>query len=254
MSGINSIGTTDYSWLFSTKTQRQDSISQLWSSYNNYHSNATSALAGINEINTNLQSLMTSYDDAKTAFNAEFEENMSALSESAKQVSRYSFHVVPDGAITKTETTDPNGIISTSTTYSKDLQSALDAVSNFVSNYNSSLQFLPFRGASKIWRTLSATQLIARQATRQSVFRFKATVCLKSTRKCLPMPSSIIPTKFQASWVQTGLQVKLSNTFLLPLSNRTGSSRPRSLCSVIKSIPPRFTPATPILPCRLTPA
>ncbi|MBR0061398.1 MAG: hypothetical protein IJP68_07950, partial [Selenomonadaceae bacterium] len=67
MSGINSIGSADYSWLFSTKTQRQDSISQLWSSYNNYHSNATSTLAGISEINTNLHSLMTSYYDAKTA-------------------------------------------------------------------------------------------------------------------------------------------------------------------------------------------
>ena len=142
MAGINSIGSSDYSWLFSTKAQRQDSISQLWTSYNNYHSNATSTLAGISEINTNLRSLMSSYDDAKSAFNAEFEENMSDLSESAKQVSRYSFKVPPNGAITKTETTDANGIISTSTTYSKDLQSALDAVSNFVSNYNSSLQFL----------------------------------------------------------------------------------------------------------------
>ena len=141
MAGINSISTSDYGWLFSTKTQRQDSISQLWSSYNNYHSNAASALSGLSEINTNLRSLLSSYDDAKTAFNAEFEENMSALSESARQVSSYSFHVVPEGAITKTSTTDPNGITSTSTTYSKDLQAALGAVNDFVSNYNSSLQF-----------------------------------------------------------------------------------------------------------------
>ncbi len=142
MLGINSISSAGYSWLSGNRTQKQDSISQLWTSYNNYHSDATSTLAGIREINTNLQSLLSSYDDTKTAFNAEFEENMSALSESARQVSRYSFNTPPEGAITKTETTDANGIISTSTTYSKDLQMALEAVSNFVSNYNSSLQFL----------------------------------------------------------------------------------------------------------------
>ena len=141
MSGINAIG-TDYSWLFNTKNQKQDSVSKLWSSYSNYKSNAASTLSGLTEINTNLKSVLSSYTEAKNTFNVEFEENMSALSESSKEVARYSFSVPKDGAITKTETTDENGIVSTKTTYSKDLQSALDVVNDFVSNYNSSLKFL----------------------------------------------------------------------------------------------------------------
>ena len=142
MAGINTIGyVRDYSWLFSSPTKKQDSIAKLWNAYGNYQSNATSALAGLSEVSANLKSVLNSYDAAKTTFNTELKENMDALGESAKEVSKYSFSVAKEGAITKTETTDDNGIISTKTTYSKDLQSALDVVSNFVGNYNSSIKF-----------------------------------------------------------------------------------------------------------------
>ena len=144
MSGINPIGTTDYSWLFNStaNNKKQDSISQLWNAYGNYQSNAQSSLAGLSEINANLKAVLASYDEAKNTFNAEFKENMDSLSESAKEVAKYSFSVAKEGAITNTETTDENGITSIKTTYSKDLQSALDVVSDFVSDYNSSLKFL----------------------------------------------------------------------------------------------------------------
>ena len=141
MSGINSIGTTDYSWLFNTNTKKQDSVARLWNAYGDYQSNAQTALSGLSEINANLKSVLASYDEAKNTFNREFEENMSALSESSKEIQKYSFSVPKDGAITKTETTDSNGVISTTTTYSKDLQTALDVVGDFISNYNSSLKF-----------------------------------------------------------------------------------------------------------------
>ena len=143
MSGINPIGTTDYSWLFGTQNnKRQDSIAQLWNAYGNYQSNATNALSGLSEINANLKSVLASYEEAKSTFNLEFEENMKDLSESSKEVQKYSFSVAKEGAITKTETTDENGIVSTKTTYSKDLQKALDVVGDFISNYNSSIKFL----------------------------------------------------------------------------------------------------------------
>ena len=141
MSGINAIG-NDYSWLFGTQNKKQDSITQLWNAYGNYQSNAQNALAGLGEVNANLKSVLTSYNEAKSAFNAEFKENMDALSESAKEIEKYSFSVAKEGAITNTETTDENGITTTKTTYSKDLQSALDIVSDFISNYNTSLKFL----------------------------------------------------------------------------------------------------------------
>ena len=143
MSGINPIGTQDYSWLFDTgQTKKQDSVAKLWNAYGNYQSNAQNALSGLSEINANLKSVLASYEEAKTTFNTEFKDNMSALSESAKEVQKYSFSVAKEGAITNTETTDENGIVTTKTTYSKDLQSALDVVSEFVSNYNTSLKFL----------------------------------------------------------------------------------------------------------------
>lgn len=145
MSGINAISSTDFSWLFNSTQQskrQNSSVTQLWQSYSNYKSKATTALSGLSEINANLRSVLSSYDEAKTAFNAEFKENMSALSESSREVAKYSFNVAKSGAITKTETTEENGITSTKTTYSKDLQAALDVVSDFVGNYNSSLKFL----------------------------------------------------------------------------------------------------------------
>ena len=141
MSGINSIGSTDYSWLFSTNTKKQDSLARLWNAYGDYQANAQTALSGLSEISSNLKSVMASYDEAKNMFNLEFKDNMSALSESSKEIKKFSFSVPKDGAITKTETTDENGVTSTKTTYSKDLQSALDVVNDFVSNYNSSLKF-----------------------------------------------------------------------------------------------------------------
>ncbi|MBR4905211.1 MAG: hypothetical protein IKZ53_11145 [Selenomonadaceae bacterium] len=138
MSGINATGTQDYSWLLdSVQTKKQDSTAHV-----NYQSNEQDSLAGFIEINANLKSVLTSYNEAKNAFNSEFKENMSALSESAKEIEKYSFSVAKEGAITNTETTDENGIITTKTTYSKDLQSALDVVNEFVSNYNTSLKFL----------------------------------------------------------------------------------------------------------------
>lgn len=142
MSGINAIGTNDYSWLFNTQNKKQDSVARLWNAYGDYQSNAQNALAGLSEINANLKSVMASYDEAKTTFNMEFEDNMSALSKSSKEIQKYSFSIPKEGAITKTATTDENGIVSTEITYSKDLQSALDVISDFVSNYNASIKFL----------------------------------------------------------------------------------------------------------------
>lgn len=147
MAGINSIG-NDYSWLFNSTTnnKKQDSIAKLWSAYGNYQANANSALAGLSEINSNLKSLLASYDEAKTTFNAEFNENMSELSDSAAALKNYNFKVESEGAITKTTETDKDGKTSTTTTYSKDLQAALDTVKNFVDDYNGTIKFFQDNG------------------------------------------------------------------------------------------------------------
>ena len=139
---INSLGgVNNYSWLFNNKNQKQNSINQLWSSYGNFQNNATSALAGLSEINANLKSVMASYDDAKKAFNSEFSETMEDLSASAEKLKGYNFNVESEGAITTKSETDEDGNVTTTTTYSKDLQAALDTVKNFVDDYNSAIKF-----------------------------------------------------------------------------------------------------------------
>ena len=140
--GITSIS-NDYSWLFnSVAGKKQDSISKLWSAYGNFQSNATTALSGLSEINANLKSVLASYDEAKQTFNAEFSDNMTALSKSAAALKAYNFGGInPEGAITTTDTADKDGNISTTTTYSKDLQAAIDTVRGFVDDYNTALNF-----------------------------------------------------------------------------------------------------------------
>ena len=137
---INSIANSG--WLFNTTgAKQQDSITKLWSNYNASQQNATGALAGLQEVNANLKALMASYEEAKSAFNTEFGENMDALSASAEKVAGYNFHVEKEGAITSTTETDEDGNVTTTTTYSKELQDALDTVKDFVSDYNSSIAF-----------------------------------------------------------------------------------------------------------------
>ena len=142
---VNSIGNGAFgnNFLFNTATKKQDSISQLWSSYGSYQNNAATALSGLTEISTNVRSLLSSYDDAKSAFNSEFDENMTALSKSAAKVKDYNFKLEDSaGAITTTDTTDEKtGKVTTTTTYSKELQSALDTVKDLVKDYNSSVKF-----------------------------------------------------------------------------------------------------------------
>ncbi|MBQ4405365.1 MAG: hypothetical protein II857_13300 [Selenomonadaceae bacterium] len=142
MAGINSLGGVGNSgWLFGNNNQKQNSINQLWSSYGNFQNNAASALAGLTEINANMKSVMSSYEDAKSAFQSEFSENMENLSASAEKLKTYNFNVEKDGAITTTTDTDQNGVTTTTTTYSKDLQSALDTVTDFVKDYNVAIKF-----------------------------------------------------------------------------------------------------------------
>lgn len=141
---INSLGNSLYNtnYLFGTNNnQKQDSISKLWSAYGSYQSNAQTSLAGLTEINTNLKSVLASYEEAKSTFNSEFNETMSDLSASAKKVKEYNFNVEKEGAITTVENTDENGKVTTSTKYSDKLQAALDSVKGLVDDYNSAVKF-----------------------------------------------------------------------------------------------------------------
>ncbi len=143
MADISSLGNALYNtnYLFGANNKKQDSIAKLWSGYSSYQSNATEALAGLTEINSNVKALLASYDDAKGAFYSEFKENMSDLSASAAKVKDYNFNVDNENAITTTTTTDKDGKTTTSTAYSEELQAALNTVKDFVNNYNSSVKF-----------------------------------------------------------------------------------------------------------------
>lgn len=149
MAGINSIG-SDYSWLFNSakNNKKQNSIAKLWDGYSSAQANASSALSGLTEVNANLKALMSSYEETKNAFHNELGEIMDALSDSADKIKNYNFHVEKEDAITKTNSIDENGNVVETTTYSKDLQNALDSVKNFVNDYNSSISF--FKESSSI--------------------------------------------------------------------------------------------------------
>lgn len=143
MANINSLGNLyNANYLFNTQSKKQDSIAKLWSGYNSFQSNATEALAGLTEINSGVKSVLASYEDAKTAFNTEFDEAIGDLSKSAEKLKGYNFTVDDkEGAITTTTETDKDGNVTSKTTYSEQLQAAVDTVKNFVNDYNSAVKF-----------------------------------------------------------------------------------------------------------------
>ena len=131
LSGTNS--------LIGTST-KQDSISNLWSQYGSYKSNADSALSGLSMISSNVSSLVASYDKAKNTFYSEFDQTMSDLKQSSNNIKNYDFNVGED-ALTTTETVDKDGNTVTTTTKSDKLVAALKAVEEFASDYNDAINF-----------------------------------------------------------------------------------------------------------------
>lgn len=156
------LGASNYSYLFNNNsTKRQNSISALWQNYGNFQNNASSSLGMLNEIKQNASAVVESYDKAKDTFYTEFDSNMSALKESANKIKNFDFGSVNAAAakaktatveqpIAKTavldkdgnEVKDKYGQTVMKTTYSKEMQGALDAVKDLVGNYNDSLNFL----------------------------------------------------------------------------------------------------------------
>ena len=126
----------------------QNSISSLWSNYNSSLSNASAGLSGLSEIRGNVSSLVRSYDDTKTKFYNEFDDTMDELRTAAGNIKNYNFDVrqydengeaVP--LITTTESVNDKGETTKTTTYSKELQSAIKEVTNFVDKYNNAIDF-----------------------------------------------------------------------------------------------------------------
>ncbi len=145
----NMLGAANYSYLFNNSTQRQNSINALWQNYGSFQSNATNNLAALQEIRQNKAAVVDSYNEAKDTFYAEFDSSMSSLKKSAANIKNFDFNV-GENAITKTAETDKdgnvvkdkNGATVMKTTYSKEMQGALDAVKELVNNYNDALGFL----------------------------------------------------------------------------------------------------------------
>ena len=120
--------------------QNQNSLNAVWQNYRNSTENAASAAAGLTEVRQNAAAVMESYDNAKQAFYTEFDENMSALRNSAANVRNLNFNV-GENAVTRTENVASDGTRTTSTTYSDAMKNALGAVRNLVDDYNSAINF-----------------------------------------------------------------------------------------------------------------
>lgn len=137
-----------YSYLFDNKatanvgasTEVKQSAATTVDSYN---------VGAVAEVKQNADAVVKSYNEAKDTFYAEFDSNISALKKSAANIKNVNFNV-GENAITKTaetdkdgnEVKDKNGNTVMKTTYSKEMQSALDAVKELVDNYNEMLGFL----------------------------------------------------------------------------------------------------------------
>ena len=138
----NILGAANYAYLFNNNnTQRQNSISSLWQNYGNFQSNAAANLGAITEINQNKAAVIDSYNEAKDTFYTEFDNAMASLKESAASMKNLNLDV-GENPITKTTETDEDGKTFTKTTYNDKMQSALDSIKNFISNYNDALSFL----------------------------------------------------------------------------------------------------------------
>lgn len=148
----------DYSYLFDNSTAKKTA------NYTSYQANATTNLgtlneikqtaAAVTEIRQNASAVVDSYNEAKDTFYQEFDSNMAALKKSAANVKNFNFNV-GENPISKTAATDDegnvlkdkNGATIMKTTYSKTMQSALDAVKDFISDYNDSINFLKANSA-----------------------------------------------------------------------------------------------------------
>lgn len=128
----------------SNQNAARNSLNALWQNYGNFNNNSLNILSGFNEIKTNASAVMDSYDNAKQAFYAEFDDNMNALRNSASAVKNLNLSNTDFGEnpITTTESVDKDGNKTTTTTYSKPLQDALDSIKNLVNNYNDTINFL----------------------------------------------------------------------------------------------------------------
>lgn len=72
----------------------QKSVPNLLGASSSAQNNATANAAALQEVRTNAAALVSSYDDAKTAFYNEFDANMQNLSDSAKAVKEFDFKSV----------------------------------------------------------------------------------------------------------------------------------------------------------------
>lgn len=72
----------------------QKSISNLWGMYSSSQANSQNVISNLHEVRINAAQLVSSYDEAKTAFYDEFDANMQDLSSSAKAVKEFDFESV----------------------------------------------------------------------------------------------------------------------------------------------------------------
>lgn len=149
----NLFSATQYSYLFNSNSSAnkksaaaQNSINSLWSNYGNSSSTAMNALAGLSEIKAGVSSVVSSYNEAKDTFYSEFDEAMSDLSKSAKNVKNFDFAAVTaedaKTPITKTTSTDEDGNTTTKVEYSDAMKDALKTVQSLVDDYNGARKFL----------------------------------------------------------------------------------------------------------------
>lgn len=123
-------------------SKKNDAISRLWNNYTNGASSNGINAQNVYDIKQSAAELVSSYDDAKKTFTAEYNSTMEDLSKAVKNFDKINFNVGEDALTKSTKTvTDKDGKTSTETVLnmSNDLKSAVKGVTDLVNGYNDAI-------------------------------------------------------------------------------------------------------------------
>ncbi|MBR6266913.1 MAG: flagellar filament capping protein FliD [Selenomonadaceae bacterium] len=127
----------------SSSKKANDGISAMWNNYaNSQNSSYGITAANVYGVKSSAREVLSSYEDAKKTFHAEYSSTMEDLSKAVKSVNSTDFHVGKDAlAKTQVTTTDKDGKTNTTTKLdmSDELKTAMKNVKGLVDAYNGAI-------------------------------------------------------------------------------------------------------------------
>lgn len=141
--GANLFGGVNTGSLFgNANNKKTDAISRLWNNYTSGNSGNGINAQNVYDIKQSAAELVSSYDDAKKTFTAEYNSTMDDLKKAVNNFDKINFNVGEDALTKSTKTvTDKDGKTTTETVLNMngDLKSAMKGVTDLVNGYNDAI-------------------------------------------------------------------------------------------------------------------